>query len=167
MEYLLIQVQDNELTIEVVRNVSLSNFELTIDISMTDLERLVTNSAGSIRGLNTFEEDQVTLIINSAGNIFLDLEANQLNSICNSAGNLFLRGQVTDHNVLLSSAGNLFGFELMTDTTVIMLNSAGSAQVYVLKLLDVTINSVGSVYYKGHPQVIQDINSIGCVIPSN
>jgi hypothetical protein len=134
---------------------------------MTDFDALVTNSAGSIRGLNTFVEDEITLMINSAGNIYLDLVAGQLNSICNSAGNLLLSGQVTDHHVMLSSAGNLFGFELMTVTSTIILNSAGSAQVSVSNLLDVTINSVGSVYYKGNPDVIQHINSIGRVFSAN
>jgi hypothetical protein len=167
MEYLLIQVRDDELIIEVVHDVSLSDYELTIDVSMTDLVALVTNSAGSIRGLNTFEEDQITLMVNSAGSIFLDLKASQLNSICNSAGNLFLSGQVTDHNVMLSSAGNLFAFELITEKTIIILNSAGNAQVFASKLLDVTINSVGSVHYKGDPELIQRINSIGRVFSAN
>ena len=167
MEYLIIRVLDDELIIEVVNNVTLSDYELTIDVSMTDLESLVTNSAGSIQALNTFQEDEVMLMINSAVNIYLDLEAGQLNSICSSAGNLYLSGYVTDHNVMLSSAGNLFGFELMTETTSIILNSAGSAQVFVSKLLDVTINSIGSVYYRGNPDVIQQINSIGRVFSAN
>jgi len=167
MEYIVIRVQDEELIIEVVEDVTLSDYELTIDVRMTELSSLVTNSAGSIKGLNTFEEDQVDLMVNSAGNIYLDLKANQLNSMSNSAGNLFLSGEVAEHKVMLSSAGNLSAFELLTDTTTIILNSVGSAQVFVSKLLDATINSVGSVYYKGDPVIIQHINSIGGVHSAN
>jgi hypothetical protein len=167
MEHLSIRVHNDELIIEVVRGVSLSEFELTIDVIMTDLKSLVTNSAGSIKGINTFEEDQINLMVNSAGNIILDLKANQLNSMINSAGNLLLSGQVTHHNAMLSSAGNLSAFDLYTETTVIMINSAGNAQVTASKLLDVTINSVGCVYYKGDPVLIQRINSIGRVISAN
>ena len=167
MEYLSIRVHNDELIIEVVRGVSLSEFELAIDVIMTDLKSLVTNSAGSIKGKNTFEEDQVHFMVNSAGNISLDLKANQLNSMINSAGNLLLSGQVTHHNAMLSSAGNLSAFDLYTETTVIMINSAGNAQVTASKLLDVTINSVGCVYYKGNPVLIQHINSIGRVISAN
>ena len=97
----------------------------------------------------------------------LKLIADQLNSMSNSAGNLFLKGKVTEHNVMLSSAGNLSAFELLADTTTIILNSAGSAQVYASKLLDVTINSVGSVFYKGDPVIIQHLNSIGRVYSAN
>lgn len=167
MEHLSIRVHTDELIIEVVRGVSLSEFELTIDVIMTDLKSLVTNSAGSIKGINTFEEDQINLMVNSAGNIILDLKAYQLNSMINSAGNLLLSGQVTHHNAMLSSAGNLSAFDLYTETTVIMINSAGNAQVTASKLLDVTINSVGCVYYKGDPVLIQRINSIGRVISAN
>ena len=109
MDYLIVRVQDDELIIEVINNVTLSNYELAIDVSMTDLESLVTNSAGSIRGLNTFEEDRVNL----------------------------------------------------------MVNSAGSAEVFASELLDVTINSVGSVFYKGDPVIIQHLNSIGRVYSAN
>jgi hypothetical protein len=167
MEYLSIRVETDMLIIEIVSDVSLSEYELMVDVTMTDLRSLVTNSAGSIKGLTTFEEDQVNLMINSAGNISLDLIANQLNSMINSAGNFLLSGQVVYHHTMLSSAGNLSAFGLDTETTIILVNSAGNAQVTVSKLLDVTINSVGCVYYKGYPDLITHINSIGCVISEN
>jgi hypothetical protein len=167
IDYLSIYVENEVLIIEVVKDVSLSEYELTIEATMTELRSLVTNSAGNIKGLNTFEENQINLMVNSAGNISLDLKVNQLNSMINSAGNLFLSGQAVHHNTILSSAGNLSAFGLETETTTILLNSAGNAHVTVTELLDVTINSVGCVYYKGYPQVIQNINSIGCVVPAN
>jgi len=167
IEYLSIRVEDEVLVIEVVKDVSLSKFRLTVDAMMTVLRSLVTNSAGSIKGENTFEENQINLMVNSAGSISLDMKANQLNSMINSAGNLFLSGEATHHNTVLSSAGNLSAFDLHSNTTTILLNSAGNAHVTVSELLDVTINSVGCVYYKGHPQVIQNINSIGCVVSAN
>jgi hypothetical protein len=167
LEYIKVYVEEEVLIIEIEEKVSISNFELTVDIVMTDLRSLVTNSAGSIRSLNQFEEDKINLMINSAGSISLDLKANQLNSMINSAGSLFLRGQVTHHNTILSSAGNVSAFDLGTETTTVLINSAGNAHVNVSELLDVTINSVGCVYYKGNPQIIQNINSIGCVISAN
>jgi hypothetical protein len=166
-DYLIIEVRDEVLIIEVVRNVTLSNFDLTIDVDMKKLESLVVNSAGSIKGLTTFEENQVNLMINSAGSIFMDLKVNKLSSMSNSAGNFFLSGQATDHDVMLSSAGNLSAFDLVTETTTIILNSAGNAHVYVSKLLDATINSAGSVYYKGNPTIIPHINSIGRIYSAN
>jgi hypothetical protein len=167
LEYISIYVDNEILVIEIVENVSLSKYELTVDVMMTDLRSLATNSAGSIKGLNTFEENQINLMVNSAGSISLDLKVNQLNSMINSAGNLLLSGQAVHHNSVLSSAGNLNAFDLQTETTTILSNSAGNAHVSVTELLDVTINSVGCVYYKGTPRIIQNINSIGCVVSAN
>jgi hypothetical protein len=167
MEYIVISIKDGELVIGTTPGVSLSDFNLTVDLTMTDLEVLCTNSAGSIIGKNTFEEDIVGLIINSAGNICLDLKAEQLNSLLNSAGNLMLSGEVIDHYAQVSSAGNLNAFDLQTNKTILMVNSAGNANVNVSQLLNVTINSVGSVFYKGYPEIIQHINSIGQLINVN
>lgn len=163
LQYITVEVINQELVIAVVSGVSLTDYDLTVEVVMTDLKRLTTNSAGNIVGKTTFDADQVTLMANSAGNISLNLFANQLHSIVNSAGNLVLSGEVNTHNAMLSSAGNLIAFDLYTDTSFIMINSAGNAQVRVSSLLDVTINSAGSVYYKGNPTVIQRINSIGRV----
>jgi len=167
MEYISVYVRDQVLVIETINHVSLSDYDLTVDVVMTDLRSLTTNSAGSIQGLNTFEEDRINLTINSAGSIILDLNVSELNTMINSAGSMLLSGEAVCHHSILSSAGNLLAFDLKTDTTMIILNSAGNASVWVLDLLEVTINSVGCVYYKGHPRIIQDINSIGCVISAN
>jgi len=40
LEYLTIQVQNDELVLEVVNDVTLSDYYLTIDVSMTDLGRV-------------------------------------------------------------------------------------------------------------------------------
>jgi hypothetical protein len=167
LEYISISVENEVLIIENVDNVALSDYELTVDVVITDLKSLVTNSAGSIMGLTAFKEDQLSMMINSAGNISLDVETNQLYSMINSAGNLVLSGKVNSHNSILSSAGNLMAFDLQTKNTMIMINSAGNANVTVSELLEVTINSVGCVYYKGYPQIIQEINSLGRVISAN
>jgi hypothetical protein len=167
MEYIVISIIDGELVIGITPGVNLSDFDLTVDLTMIDLEVLCTNSAGSIIGMNTFEEDIVDLIINSAGNICLDLRAEQLNSLLNSAGNLMVSGEVIDHYAQVSSAGNLNAFDLETNKTTLMVNSAGNAHVNVSQLLNVTINSVGSVFYKGYPKIIKHINSIGQLINVN
>lgn len=167
VEYLSLYVENERLIIELNSDITLSEYDLLIEATMTDLKSLATNSAGSIKGLDTFEENKINLVTNSAGNISLDLNATQVNSMINSAGSLFISGRTTYHNSMLSSAGSLSAFELETETTIIMVNSAGSAQVNVSKLLDVTINSIGCVFYKGYPKMIQNINSIGCVISSN
>lgn len=167
LKYITIAVHNGKLIIGVTPNTRLSNYNLTVNLTMTDLEELTTSSAGSIVGKNRFSADHVRLILNSAGNISLELEAEELNSSLSSAGNLFLSGSVVEHRSTLSSAGSLHAFNLNTDKTLITLNSAGNAEVYVTQLLDAGLFSVGSLFYKGNPKIISNITSLGRIINAN
>jgi len=166
-EFINTTVCNGKLYIGTKRGTSLSNMALTVNLVMTDLEELVTSSAGSIESKNKFKADNVSLVLSSAGNIALELEAEQLHSQLLSAGNLYLSGSVKEHYATLASAGNLYAFNLITDKAKIMLSSAGNAQVFVSQVLDVTISSIGSLYYKGFPQIFQKITSKGKVINAN
>ncbi len=167
LEYITTSVIDGRLVIGVEHGVRLSNFTLRLNLTMKDLQELSTSSAGSIIGRNRFEADNVRLASSSAGDIRLDLEANEVRSLLSSAGDFFLRGNVETHEAVLTSAGDLHAFDLITNVTRITVSSAGDAEVFATDLLDVTINSVGSVFYKGHPQIRLNISSLGRLVDSN
>ncbi len=167
LEYITTSVKNEKLFIGVQRGVQLSDFNLVVNITLTDLHELITSSAGSIIGKNKFEADFVRLMTSSAGDIKLELAAGKLESICSSAGDLFLKGNVTEHNAIVASAGNLYAFNLITNTTRITISSAGNAEVYATQLLDATLSSVGSLYYKGHPTITHRISSLGRIIDAN
>ncbi len=166
-EYITTSVHDGKLFIGTKRGVSLSNYKLIVNLTMTDLEELVTNSSGDIIGKNKFEADVLCLVINSSGDISLDLAADQLYSRISSSGDLFLNGSVYKHEAVISSSGDLCAFNLITDTTRITLNSSGDAEVYASRLLDVKINSSGNLFYKGYPTIYKLISSSGRIIDAN
>jgi len=166
-QYITTSVHGGKLFISTSRGVSLSNYRLIVNLTMTDLEELVTNSSGDIIGQNTFEVDRISLVTNSSGDISLDLEADQLYSRISSSGDLFLSGSVVYHEATISSSGNIHAFNLITDTTKITINSSGDAEVYASRLLDVRINSSGDLRYKGYPTIYQSISSSGRIIDAN
>jgi len=167
MEYIRTTVSDGTLIIDVETGHRFTNFNLTVDIIMTDLEKLSNSSAGSINGKNKFPVDSVRLDLSGAGEIGLKLEVDQLNSSLSGAGNIVLSGNVASHQIAHSGAGNLLAFDLITETTTISLSGAGKEEVHVNQLLDVTISGAGSVYYKGHPTIIQNITGSGSLIDAN
>ncbi len=166
-EYITTSVNDGKLYIGTQRGVSLSNYKLIINLTMTDLEELVTNSSGDIIGQNKFEADVVSLVTNSSGDISLELEANQLYSRISSAGDIYLNGIINRHDATISSSGDLIAFNLATDTTKIILSSSGDAEVFATHLLYATISSSGSLYYKGHPTIYPTVSSSGRLINAN
>jgi hypothetical protein len=167
VSYIEMTVSNGKLKIGIADNVSVSDMDLTVIITMTELKALAATSAGSIFGTTEFSADDVSIKLSSAGDIRLNLVANQLSSNLSSAGSLHIEGEVARHNATLSSAGNLHAFNLMTETTVVDVSSAGYAEVYATNWLVATLSSAGSVYYKGNPTIEQHISSSGRIRNKN
>ena len=166
-EFITTSVHNGKLYIGTEHGVSLSNYKLIINLTMTDLEELVTSSSGDIIGKNKFTADRVGLVTNSSGDICLDLEADRLNTRISSSGDIYLSGSVVLHEATISSSGDLYAFNLVTSTTKINISSSGNAQVYASRLLDVRISSSGDLYYKGYPTIYKSISSSGRIYDSN
>jgi hypothetical protein len=167
MQYIRIGVANNIMTIDIEPGYSLNDMHLTVEVTLPVLHELHTSSAGNFIGQSLFNCDNLKLISSSAGNIFLNLEANCLFTSLSSAGNASLSGTVSTHDVFVSSAGSLHAFSLITDTTYIHLSSAGNAEVYVNDLLNATLSSVGSLYYKGNPVINAIVSSLGIIVDVN
>ena len=165
--YINIYVSSRKLRIDFKSGYQLKDMDLTINLTMTDIRELCTNSTGSIIGQNEFISDNVLLKTNSTGDIELEIEADNLTTLINSTGDVRLYGSVNEHNATLNSTGDLLAFGTISQKTVISLNSTGDAEVYVTGILDVDIRSTGSLYYKGWPAVSRNINGIGAVINAN
>ena len=167
LEYVRTTVSNGSLLINLDPGRRFSNLNLTIDLTMTDLEALSNSGAGSITGINPFAVDNVRLNLAGAGHIILELDAAELDSTLSGAGNIVLNGSVGLHGIAHSAAGNVLAFGLITGTTNISMSGAGRAEVYVNQLLDVTISGAGSVYYRGRPTVVQNITGTGQLIDAN
>lgn len=166
-EFITTSVHDGTLYIGTERGVSLSNYKLIVNLTMTDLEELVTCSSGDIIGKNKFTGDRVGLVTNSSGDICLDLEADRLTTRISSSGDIYLSGSVDLHEATISSSGDLYAFNLFTYTTKINISSSGNAEVYASRLLDVRISSSGDLHFKGHPTIYQSLSSSGRIIDKN
>lgn len=167
MEYIRLTVSNQILVIDMESENSLKNMHLTVDIALPELKLLHSSSAGCFVGKNTFNCNVLNLFSSSAGNIFLNLNANHLYTNLSSAGNASLSGNVSIHDAIISSAGSLYAFNLTTDTTTINLSSAGNAEVFVNDLLNVILSSAGSLFYKGNPQINATVSSFGILVDAN
>lgn len=147
--------------------VNLSDFELTVDLTMTDLEALTITGVGTIATTNRFEVDELDLLLSGVGHMILDLDADRISSVLSGVGNLLLTGAVDRHNCIHSAVGSIQAFELVSDTTVAHLSGVGNAEVYVNDSLNVIISGIGSLLYRGDPTIVQTISGSGQVIDAN
>lgn len=167
LDYILTTVSGGELVIRSNPNVSLSDFDLTVNLTMTDLDSLSLSGAGNINGVSLFQVDTVSIILDGVGNMVLELAVDHLYSFLAGVGNLILAGSVHRHECDHSSVGNVHAFEFISDTTIADLSGVGNAQVYVNDSLDVTISRAGSLYYKGQPAINQNVTGTGRIINAN
>jgi len=167
LEYITTIVSNGTLTISVESGVQVSNLNLTVNLSMTDLEMLALSGAGTISGNNKFTADSVSLTSTGAGEIRLQLEVNQLSSSLTGTGEIFVSGKARQHQIQISGAGTIHAFDLLTETTTVNVTGVGNVEVNVSQLLDVNISGAGSVYYKGHPTITQNITGTGSIIDAN
>lgn len=167
MQYIVTTVVNGELRISSDPSVSLTNFDLTVNLAMTDLESLTLSGVGTIISLSQFEVDSLDIVLSGVGNITMGLQADYLMTSLSGVGSLNLNGAVAYHDCLHGAVGSISSFPLISDTTIAILSGVGSAEVYVNDTLDVTISGSGSLYYKGQPVVVENISGTGQVIDAN
>ncbi len=69
--------------------------------------------------------------------------------------------------VSLIGSGGFFGFPLEANNCDVDISGSGNCEITVNDDLDVVIDGSGSVYYKGFPQIHEDITGSGRVTDSN
>jgi hypothetical protein len=74
----------------------------------------------------------------------------------------------TDHmEVMLMGSGNFNGFLLSSQTSQVDLVGSGNCELSVSNHLDATLEGSGSVFYKGNPVVMADVQGSGRVVNAN
>jgi hypothetical protein len=154
-----------------------------ITVSVTDLERIDFNSAGSLV-VESISTDQLEFRMNGAGSVTLNgvtadvlsyrldgagstqligVSIGELTMDLNGAGSIDAEGDAENLKVTLDGLGSLNAEGLRTQTADIRVNGLGSATVRVEQELTVDINGLGSVNYYGSPVVHQSTDGLGSV----
>ena len=151
---------------------AVSNVNLTIEITVPNINKLVTSSSGNIVVEGFINQSSLYLESSSAGNITLnEFEGiTELAPIVGSAGNINANEDITTLQTLtvnVASAGDFNGFPLTSEDCIVITSSSGRARVTANSTLNATISSNGNVYYKGNPTITENITGSGQVIDAN
>jgi hypothetical protein len=167
VQYIRTTVQGSALMIETEPNHRYSNLQLTVDVTMTSLDKINCNGVGVIKSFGKLTVEFIDLVLTGAGEIDLNLESQLIKTGHTGAGTIILEGKSDRHEIAHSGAGSLRCFKLFTEETKVTHAGAGRIEVRADSLLDVSITGAGSVYYKGHPTIIQSITGTGGLIDAN
>ena len=159
------QVSSGTLVISEAPGYDLNNYDLTVNVTMSNVRNLNVSGAGSITAVNQLEADELNLMVDGVGTVYLGLDVDHVTTAVAGVATIMMEGSATRHNCSFTGIGNLNAFGLSTDTTHVIITGEGEAYVTVSQFLRVLIAGVGTVRYYGQPTIDQTITGSGQVTP--
>ena len=141
--------------------------ELTVFITVPDVDRLIVSGSGTIKGEDPFSGFSLETNVNGSGHIEFEYTGQQAEATISGSGTIDLTGSVEFLDVNISGSGDLHAFDLLAQECEIHISGSGDARVHVEDFLKVRISGSGDVLYTGFPQLDVVISGSGSVIDRN
>lgn len=140
-------VEDGTLKIGFDKNVTISNDNTEIHVTMPALVNVNTFGNGDVGITGTFIGME-NLALQKEGLGKIDVQ------------------NTTTRNFNLTLIGNIdfSGFGLSAENAIVKITGNGDAELNATKKLNVTLSGNGTVYYKGSPEVVTSISGTGKVV---
>ena len=125
--------------------------ELTINITMPEVEYLAISGSGTIYSENTLDVNELYMVISGSGDMILDLDASVVEAKISGSGQIKLKGETQRVDYKISGSGNYRAFDLLSNVVEVKISGSGDAEVFAKDFLEVEITGSGDVFYKGTP----------------
>lgn len=163
-------------------------YELTLFISLPEIESITVEGSGDVYTEGVFIQDQFSAVIKGSGDIFCanpieaesvyldiagsgDIEAKIITDYTNSriegSGEIYLSGSSIEQDIYILGSGDYLSSNLMTDYTGVKITGSGNTEVNAAEALNITIEGSGNVYYTGYPSIDSRILGSGRIINNN
>lgn len=181
-------VNNNTFTAD-LKNGAYTEFDLTMYITVTDLESVKNDGSGGIFITSLTADDLELLVLGSgdikvsevldvadktkleidgSGNLDIsELKTDDVAMKIDGSGNIFLSGQGDDAKLKIDGSGDFEGFNFECNTYDIDSDGTGNAEVLVNNDLEVDIHGSGDVSYKGDPNIQISEDGTGQLINAN
>jgi hypothetical protein len=127
---------------------------VTVYASLLEIRSFVIVGAGKVIGQQPFSTGELTLRLDGAGTIEMNVNAENVYSTINGTGHIGLSGSADFHNVKINGAGILDALDFVTSVYELTIIGAGYCHIHVTDVLDVVLAGAGIVFYRGTPEVI-------------
>ena len=165
-------VSNNVWTADFGNNLCVTDFDLSIEVTIPSLRSLSINGTGDLT-VNEFTDQsgQLVIEITGTGNISL----NNFSGIDGITASLSGTGNFTAEenidvenlNIINSSTGDFFGFEINCNDAIANASGTGDTELTANNTLDVIISGTGDVAYKGMPSITSEVTGTGNLIDAN
>ena len=142
--------------------------DVTIYVTLQDLEEIGLSGSGSIRSTNKFTGiDDLDISVVGSGEITLAYEANSTDLKLSGSGSIDLTGTSDDLSISISGSGDVIAGDLKTNDCNVQISGSGDARVHANQTLDTLISGSGDVRYSGSASVNSRIVGSGEVTKVN
>jgi len=135
------------------------NSEVTIYITMKEVERLAVSGSGDLEGNGSFEVDDLDLAVSGSGDISIEIEGDELEMRISGSGSIELAGTADEVEARISGSGRVKAEDLTVNFFDAAISGSGSCYITVKEEIDARISGSGSVYYAGNPDRINSSSS--------
>lgn len=132
--------------------------KVEVAITAPDLDYIGFNGSGSLKTMDRFNAEKLTIDMNGSGDMEVAAEARELHIGQNGSGSLRVSGDAQRVRVKKNGSGSLDAPRLSAATVQVKANGSGLSRLHAANELEVEINGSGSLTYSGNPRLRTDIN---------
>lgn len=134
---------------------------IKVTVHVPSLVRITHEGTGTIQSSGTFTLDTLDIITQSAGDVYMNINANKVLTHMIGTGDIYLSGSSQDHACYATGNGFLEADALQTGYTWLYWNCTGNAHVRANGLLIAKLHWTGDVYFTGGPTVLSEVLGSG------
>lgn len=131
------------------------NPTMNIYVSMRNISDLQVNGAGKIISENSIASNNLTLGVNGAGMLDVDLKGENLKADVTGSGTMSIRGYASSLEGLISGSGRMNAFNCPVDSAKIKMTGTGVCELNVATTIDAVVMGSGQVKHKGNTKATQ------------
>jgi hypothetical protein len=157
-QYVEINVIDNVLKIETTKKIST---DFIVDIYSPKISGISIDGVGKVEIIDKINSSSFSIEINGAGEVNGNIECENFFAEIGGAGKLTMAGNSKDARIDISGACLFNGQEFEINNASIQISGAGRATIWAVDSLIAGISGIGSIKYRGTPNVQFSRNGLG------
>lgn len=135
------------------------NSEVTIYVTMKEIEGLSVSGSGNLEGQGTFDVEDLDLAVSGSGDLEVAIEGDELEMRISGSGSIRLAGTADEAEAKISGSGKVKAEDLTVNIFDASISGSGSCYITVEDELEARISGSGSIYYGGNPNRVNSNSS--------
>ncbi|MFY0599228.1 MAG: DUF2807 domain-containing protein [Cyclobacteriaceae bacterium] len=140
-------------------NSGIKKSNLTIYVTMTEINWLSLSGSGSLIGENQIEVKNLGVSLSGSGNVNLFALGEKLTLKISGSGKISLDGKANSIDAKISGSGSIKAKDLEVASVDAAISGSGSVYITVTDEIRSRISGSGSVYYAGNPKKLDNHSS--------